>query len=164
MDDDGQIFRLNPDEHRARADAEQLYRSVSQRLIRLLPTGSEIMHVGATAIPGCLTRGNLDIMVRVDSDEFAEADRALASLFTRSTAPSEDAFAAFEDAGSTPHLRIQLVARGGEFDVFEKFRDRLNASPALLREYNALKRAHDGTSMANYQSARDRFIMRTLRY
>lgn len=164
MDDDGQIFRLNPDEHRARADAEQLYRSVSQRLIRLLPTGSEIMHVGATAIPGCLTKGNLDIMVRVDSDEFGEADRALASLFTRSLAVRESTFAAFEDPGSTLHLGIHLVARGSAYDVFEKFRDRLNASPALLREYNALKREYDGAPMVQYQSARDRFILRSLRY
>ena len=164
MDEDGQTFRLTPDEHRARADAEQLYRSVSQRLIRLLPTGSEIMHVGATAIPGCLTRGNLDIMVRVDEEEFEEADRALASLFTRRLPVGGSNFATFEDAGSKPHLGIQLVARGGASDVFERFRDRLNASPALIREYNALKRDHDGAPMAEYQSARDRFIQRTLRY
>ncbi len=165
MDDDGQIFRLNPDEHRARADAEQLYRSVSQRLVRLLPTGSEIMHIGATAIPGCLTKGNLDILVRVDSgDEFAEADRALASLFTRRLAATATVFSAFDDRGSVPQFSIQLVARGGEFDVFDKFRDRLIASPALLREYNALKREHDGAPMAKYQSAQDRFIMRALRY
>ena len=77
MDADDAIFRLAPDHHRARADAEQLYRSVSQRLIRLLPTGSEIMHVGATAIADCLTKGDLDVMVRVDAEEFSEAELAL---------------------------------------------------------------------------------------
>lgn len=164
MDDDRTLFRLSQDDHRARADAEQLYRSISQRLIRLLPTGSEIMHVGSTAIPGCLTRGNLDIMVRVDSDEFAEADRALASLFARSRPTDRGMFAAFEDAGSTPHLSVQLVARGSAFDVFERFRDRLNASPALLREYNALKREHDGGPLESYRNAKERFIIRTLRY
>ena len=48
--------------------------------------------------------------------------------------------------------------------MFERFRDRLNASPALLREYNALKRQHDGEPMDAYRSAKDRFIIRTLRY
>lgn len=164
MDADDAIFRLAPDHHRARADAEQLYRSVSQRLIRLLPTGSEIMHVGATAIADCLTKGDLDIMVRVDAGEFDEAELALASLFARSRSDPADGFAGFEDASASPHLGIQLVARGGAFDMFEKFRDRLNASPALLREYNALKRDHDGAAMEAYRSAKDRFIARTLRY
>lgn len=164
MDADAESFHLAPDHNRARADAEQLYRSVSQRLVRLLPTGSEIMHVGATAIADCLTKGDVDIMVRVVADEFAAAERALASLFTRSLSGSSAEFAGFEDANSSPHLTIQLVAKGGQFDVFERFRDRLIASPALLREYNALKRQHDGAPMHHYRSAKDRFITRALRY
>jgi len=122
------------------------------------------MHVGATAIADCLTKGDLDIMVRVDAGEFDEAELALASLFARSRSDPADGFAGFEDASASPHLGIQLVARGGAFDMFEKFRDRLNASPALLREYNALKRDHDGAAMEAYRSAKDRFIARTLRY
>ncbi len=164
MDADDAIFRLAPDHHRARADAEQLYRSVSQRLIRLLPTGSEIMHVGATAIADCLTKGDLDVMVRVDAEEFSEAELALASLFARGPSDRTEDFASFEDSTAVPPLGIQLVAKGGALDVFERFRDRLNASPALLREYNALKRQHDGEPMDAYRSAKDRFIVRTLRY
>lgn len=164
MDANDVIFRLAPDHHRARADAEQLYRSVSQRLIRVLPTGSEIMHVGATAIADCLTKGDLDVMVRVDAEEFSEAELALASLFARGLSDRTEDFASFEDKNAVPPLGIQLVAKGGTSDVFEKFRDRLNASPALLREYNALKREHDGTAMESYRSAKDRFIVRTLRY
>lgn len=162
--DDDTVFRLAPDQHRARADAEQLYRSVSQRLIRLLPTGSEIMHVGATAIANCLTKGDLDVMVRVEADQFGEARRALGSLFARGHSDTTDDFASFEDCDAVPPLGIQLVAKGGAFDVFERFRDRLNASPALLREYNALKRKHDGAPMDIYREAKDHFILRALRY
>ncbi|ARU15736.1 GrpB family protein [Croceicoccus marinus] len=164
MDANDVIFRLAPDHHRARADAEQLYRSVSQRLIRVLPTGSEIMHVGATAIADCLTKGDLAVMVRVDAEEFSEAELALASLFARGLSDRTEDFASFEDKNAVPPLGILLVAKGGTLDVFEKFRDRLSSSPALLREYNALKREHDGAEMESYRSAKDRFIVRTLRY
>lgn len=164
MDADGDIFRLAPDPQRARADAEQLYREVSHRLIRLLPTGSEIMHVGATAIADCLTKGDLDVMVRVDPSEFDEACSLLSAIYDRSDSASRSDFIGFEDKERTPHLGVQLIGRGGSLDVFELFRNRLNESSALLREYNALKRAHDGQSMDLYRAAKDRFIARTIRY
>ncbi|HZI91378.1 MAG TPA: GrpB family protein [Thermoleophilaceae bacterium] len=41
----------------------------SRRILERLP-GAEINHVGATAVPGALTKGDVDLAVRVDRPEF----------------------------------------------------------------------------------------------
>ena len=46
----------------------------------LLP-GARIEHVGSTAVPGSLTKGDLDICVIVDRAEFERASRVLAARF-----------------------------------------------------------------------------------
>jgi GrpB-like predicted nucleotidyltransferase (UPF0157 family) len=52
-------------------------------LVARLPATADVRHIGATAVPDCLTKGDLDIVVRVPSDDFADADTALATLFAR---------------------------------------------------------------------------------
>jgi len=47
-----------------------------EELRRLLPA-AEVLHTGATSVPDALTRGDLDIHVRVAADAFAEACDAL---------------------------------------------------------------------------------------
>ncbi|WP_334493720.1 GrpB family protein [Bradyrhizobium sp. AZCC 1614] len=49
----------------------------------MLPTSAEMHHVGATAIPGCLTKGDLDIVIRVDAADFSQVDAQLAERFSR---------------------------------------------------------------------------------
>jgi GrpB-like predicted nucleotidyltransferase (UPF0157 family) len=46
----------------------------------MLP-GARIEHVGSTAVPGSLTKGDLDICVIVDGEEFERASQVLAERF-----------------------------------------------------------------------------------
>jgi GrpB-like predicted nucleotidyltransferase (UPF0157 family) len=46
----------------------------------MLP-GARIEHVGSTAVPGSLTKGDLDICVVVEGAEFERASRVLAERF-----------------------------------------------------------------------------------
>ncbi len=150
------------DTRRARKDAQRLFAAVSERLAALLP-GADIRHIGATAVPGCLTKGDLDIVVRVGAEDFATADSVVAAAFSRNgSSVRTQAFSAFEDASSHPHLGIQLVAVDSPFDSFHLFAEALQRSPSLVEEYNALKRLHEGADMARYREAKGRFVERVL--
>lgn len=158
------IFTLVENPDAARASAEQLFRDVKKELSQVVPASAEILHVGATAIPGCLTKGDLDIVVRVDLVEFAEADFRIAEHFARNQESVRNVeFAAFEDKDRTPHLGIQLTAKGGAFDFFHCFSDALRKNPEIVQRYNDLKRTYRNHPMANYRAAKDAFIVDVLR-
>lgn len=115
-------------------------------------------------MPGCLTKGDLDIVVRVAADDFAAADTALAAQFARNTGSTHsDNFSAFEDAGVSPHLGVQLTVIDGPNDFFHTFVDMLKRDPDLLERYNALKQSFDEQPMDIYRAAKVAFIVDVLR-
>ncbi|MEZ5900373.1 MAG: GrpB family protein [Hyphomicrobiaceae bacterium] len=146
----------------AHVQAGHLYEQTRAWLQTVLPT-ADVRHIGATAIPGCLTKGDLDIVIRVSPESFAQAETVLSSRFARNQGSVRTAdFAAFVDTATDPPLGIQLTAINGPFDFFHAFVDALCASPHLVREYNALKSAYEGHAMAVYRAAKDAFIDRVL--
>ena len=150
---DSQVFR------KAEAQFE-----ASVRVLRGLLPWAEFHHVGSTAVPGSLTKGDLDIAVRVPQERFGEAEQTLAAAFDRNAESdlTQD-FAAFEDGRVEPHLGIQLVAIGTESDNFHIWAERLQTDEALRSEYDGLKRRHQGGDMAEYRSAKTAFIEKWIR-
>ncbi len=152
-------FVLHPNEAEARAAAELLFQRTALQLRALLPLSADIRHIGATAIPGCLTKGDLDIVVRVAAEDFAAADEALARRFARNTGSKRtDGFSSFEDATTWPHLGLQLTVVGGGDDYFHLFAEALMRDPDLVAQYNALKRQCDGMPMDTYRATKGDFI------
>ncbi len=142
--------------------AERLYRNVDRRLCKLLPRAS-VHHIGSTAVPGSLTKGDLDVLVQVTCEQFAGADEVIAEHYERNRGSDRtDAFSAFVNTSSTPHLGIQLVVRGSEADVFLQWRDQLRSDTALVLAYDALKRRFEGRKMSEYRNAKSRFIEKYL--
>ncbi|WP_349609496.1 MULTISPECIES: GrpB family protein [Cupriavidus] len=140
-----------------------MFRSLRPRLAAVLPPDAAIEHVGATAVSGCLTKGDLDISVQVGPEAFAAADLALSGLFERNTGSVRtDSFSAFKCDEVRPPVGIQLVVRGAPLDVFVRFRDSLLADPALIERYNALKRSQEGAEMRAYRAAKSAFIASVL--
>jgi GrpB-like predicted nucleotidyltransferase (UPF0157 family) len=126
----------------------------------MLP-GARIEHVGSTAVPGSLTKGDLDICVIVDAAEFERASRLLAGRFeihqpenwsatlASFTAPPEDGI----DVG------VQLVPAGSADELhFVGWRDRLRGDPELRARYDELKRRHQDGGMDAYRAAKERLI------
>lgn len=151
-------FRL-VETNAAHEKARLLFERMQAVLDGILPDGSEIRHIGATAVPGCLTKGDLDIVVRVPEQLFREADDLLAARFERNTGSIKtESFSAFEDASSDPHLGIQLTTIGGAHDFFHIFVEALCRSQDLVREYNQLKCRFDGIDMPTYRKAKEAFI------
>ncbi|RWB98693.1 MULTISPECIES: GrpB family protein [unclassified Mesorhizobium] len=148
-------------------DTEQLASDAFNEFVRRwksdLPNSAVIEHVGATAVPGCLTKGDLDICIRVDPQDFEAAEeRLVRSLERNSGSVRSDAFSAFMDDEQHPPLGVQLVAKGSELDFFVRFRDRLRESANLLSSYNDLKRRFEGRDMEEYRSAKADFISRAV--
>jgi GrpB-like predicted nucleotidyltransferase (UPF0157 family) len=140
-----------------------LFARVEAQLSALLP-GSDIQHVGGTAIPGSLTKGDLDVQVRVTSDKYDAAKDVLSKLYRVNLGgfASEDAIS-FEDYSRQPSLGVHLTVIDGSADIQWRFRDLLVASDALREEYDQLKRRFDGGSMAKYRDAKAMFVERVLR-
>ncbi|MFA1820177.1 GrpB family protein [Virgibacillus oceani] len=63
-----------------KADAEQAFLSQMELIKEYIPE-ADIQHVGSTAIPNSLTKGDLDIQVRVTAEQFPEAVKALSLLY-----------------------------------------------------------------------------------
>lgn len=140
------------DEHRA-------------RVVRLLPD-VEVRHVGATSVPRALTKGDVDLLVRVEQQDFAMAVEALGSVYAvHQTQNWTSSLASFTDRESfEPPIGVQLVVAGSAGDaLFEPFRDALISDPALLAEYNALKLRLDGEDYERYTSEKGKFVERVLR-
>lgn len=146
-----------------REAAGQLFARVQARLRVLLPS-SDIQHVGSTAVPGSLTKGDLDLQVRVTSDEYPAAREVLAKVYriNKGGFASLDA-TSFEGETTQPSLGLHLTVIDGSADIQWKFRDLLIASPALREEYDQLKRRFEGEPMAKYREAKTTFIERVLR-
>ena len=160
---DSPYFIVQPDADRAREAAETLFGEVAFELGRILPSTADVRHVGATAVSGCLTKGDLDIVVRVPAEDFADAERILTARYARNSGSSwTDTFASFEDPGTAPHLGIQLAVVGGPEDFFHLFSDALSNNPWLLADYNALKCAFDGKPMDDYRAAKGAFVTKVL--
>jgi GrpB-like predicted nucleotidyltransferase (UPF0157 family) len=128
-----------------------------------LPASADIAHIGSTAIPGCLTKGDLDVCVRADREDVASIDALLAARYARNAGSFRSAeFSAFKDDSPHPPLGVQLVAKGSELDVFVRFRDCLWRDPGLVAAFNVLKRAYAEQSMASYRQAKADFIVGVL--
>jgi GrpB-like predicted nucleotidyltransferase (UPF0157 family) len=145
-------------EEEFRDAARRAYDEHRRTLGALLPR-AQIEHVGSTAVPGSVTKGDLDICVIVEPAEFSEADALLAGCCTRNHGSIHTtSFAAFIADGSAIDVGIQLVAAGSEWDTFVLWRDLLRSDPALRHAYDELKRRYDGGPMDEYRAAKSAFI------
>lgn len=132
--------------------------NISQNLTQLLPE-ADIQHVGSTAIPGALTKGDLDINVRIPADRFQSAERILGDRFERKPNPSyPDKFSYFKNDSPPISIGIQLTVIDSEFDFFWKFRDLLLQNPELVTAYNQIKQKFNGKASAAYRVAKSDFI------
>jgi GrpB-like predicted nucleotidyltransferase (UPF0157 family) len=134
------------------------------RILELLPR-AHVEHVGSTAIPGALTKGDLDLLVRVDPGDFDAAVAGLRGLYAVDQPENwSPTFASFADpATREPRVGVQLIVAGSADEaLFGPFRDALINDPELLAEYNALKLRNDGEDYERYTDVKAAFVERVL--
>ena len=118
------------------------------REIRLLVPSATVDHVGATSVPGLLTKGDLDLLVRVPPEELETAEAALRLRYPGLVDGTE---------AELP-VGIEVVAEGSPraqrvLALKRAFRTR----PELVEQANALKREHEGGDPAAYEAAKQAF-------
>lgn len=141
------------------AAAEARHRAL---IAALLPE-AEVEHIGATAVAGALTKGDLDLMVVVEPEDFASAAGALRSRYSVNQPENwTDDFASFavaRDGAAEVPVGVQLVAAGSEWQaLFLRWRKLLTVDPAVRHRYNELKRAHADAPADAYVDAKAAFI------
>lgn len=139
-------------------DAEKIFKFQSKRIKQMIPN-ADIQHIGSTAIPNSLTKGDLDIQVRVSLEDFITAVEALSKLYeVNDGSVKTNEFRAFKDDTTSPPLGVQLTVVDSEFDFFWKFRDVLLQNDQYRIEYNNLKKKFEGKAMEVYREAKNDFI------
>jgi GrpB-like predicted nucleotidyltransferase (UPF0157 family) len=143
-----------------RPAAERAFEEHARAIRELLPAAA-VEHVGATAVPGALTKGDLDVLVRVERSEFGAAVAALRERYAIAQPENWNAnFASFAHDGDSPlPVGVQLVVEGTPDDLmFGRLRALLLARPELLERLNALKRSFEGGDYESYTEAKGAFI------
>ncbi|GGE59597.1 GrpB family protein [Priestia taiwanensis] len=131
-------------------------------IMNVLPH-ADIQHVGSTAIPYSITKGDLDIQVRVWKKDFEKAVEMLSTLYDVNEGSTETSFfKAFQDDTLVIPVGVQLTVIDSELDIFWKIRDTLLTNDELRVEYDNLKRTFEGKSMEAYREAKDEFLERVL--
>lgn len=127
-------------------------------LVKILP-GEDIQHVGATSIPGSLTKGDIDIQIRVDERSFAKTRKILQKYFKLDPEnPLTIDYACFKDNKSKMSIGIQLTVKNSKYDDFYKIRDLLINDKKLLKKYNEIKKKYQGKFMTEYREEKEKFF------
>jgi GrpB-like predicted nucleotidyltransferase (UPF0157 family) len=150
----GGMHFLGPNEYQT-AMKDQ-FEKLKGRLSRAIPY-SEIEHVGSSAIMGALSKGDLDVLVRISKDRFPEAIEAIQSLGF-SVKPGTLRTESLCMLEGPNEVAVQLIEKGSKFEMFVRFRDRMNADPSLVEKYNQLKLSCAGKSPNEYRAIKSKFI------
>lgn len=139
-----------------------LYQQYYKQLLTLMPT-ARIEHIGSSAIPNAISKGDLDIYVEVVAQEF---DQSLIQIKTLQFQEKLETLRTLElcmlESMRDHDVAIQLVVRGSEFESFLVFRDRLISSNDLVEQYNQLKLGCAKLNMDQYRRKKSEFIQYVL--
>ena len=129
---------------------------------KILPD-ARIEHIGSSAVPGAVSKGDLDIFIGVSPSEHEDAVAALISCgFSehRNTLRTNELCMLMSPE---PDVSLQVVANASEFEFFIIFRDVLRSSPDILNQYNQLKRSCEVMDQDDYRKIKSEFIEDILR-
>jgi GrpB-like predicted nucleotidyltransferase (UPF0157 family) len=120
----------------------------------------EVRHTGGTSVPGVLTSGDVDLQVRTEKQSFASTRDVLCELYEPLYPNAwHDESAYFFAADSKPPVEVALTVIGTLDDLHHgEAWQRIAADPELSERYNALKRAHEGSSQDDYNAAKRDFF------
>ncbi|WP_311568494.1 GrpB family protein [Photobacterium arenosum] len=150
---------LSPDQYQ-KACHERFDYYLNQ-IRRLLPA-ARVEHVGASSVPGAISKGDLDILIGVDAHELEDSARILLTLGFQEKRNTLRTAELCMLESTSEGVAFQVVAIGSEFECFVDFRDRLRASPDLVVQYNVLKKSCEGLSHDEYREKKSTFIEHVL--
>jgi len=140
-----------------------IFEAERRRLADLAP-GGELVLTGATSLPAALTRGDIDLHLRVPPSDFTTAVEALKQPY-RVVHPQiwTESLATFEVPDAPLPTGVAVTPIGSEHDIrFTKSWALLAHAPQLLEAYNDLKRRYEGGDVDAYEAAKSAFFTELL--
>ena len=136
---------------------------VIAELASLCP-GTEWHHIGATAIPTAITKGDVDILLRTSQERFSDTISALKRRFVIKQPENWTAtFASFgNDTDYELPLGIQVVVADSADDFLLYLHDYFASNPQAVINYNDLKRQSSLLGHEAYWRAKDTFFTNIL--
>lgn len=151
---------FNPEEYQT--FNEKLFLRYKSKIEEVLPD-VRVEHIGASAIPTAISKGDLDIFVGVEAFELERVVQLLVTLgFQEKVDTLRTPELCMLESSSTEDVAIQVVASGSEFEFFLIFRDKLRSNMSLVQQYNELKLSCEGLSQDAYRLKKSAFIEQVL--
>lgn len=140
-------------------EAMRAFGVIARRLSALLPY-VEVEHVGSTAVPGCIGKGDVDVLVRVLATDFVTAVAALDALLARSVRnDATDSYVEYDWRQDGVSASVQVVVAGSFLDGrFHGLKRVLLSDPVAVERYNSLKADCAGVSMDVYRERKRELI------
>jgi GrpB-like predicted nucleotidyltransferase (UPF0157 family) len=138
---------------------DQVFSCLCADIAALLPD-LEVHPIGATAIPDAITKGDIDVLLRVPKARFLSTTAQIASRFSIKQPENWTAeFSSFgEDDRYALPVGIQIVVEDSTEDFLLYLRDRLRDDPALLAAYNRCKQRAVGRGKEAYWEGKNAFF------
>ncbi|WP_377890003.1 GrpB family protein [Alkalihalobacillus sp. R86527] len=149
-------------EEKFRDRAEEVFRKHAEMITSAIPS-AEIHHVGSTAVIGSLTKGDVDLQIRVDESTFEYARSYLDQTYALNEGSSQTSFfGAYEKEDEILPLGLQLTLKHSVVDNFWKVTHFFKENPDITKNYNTLKMTHDGKEMDDYRDEKAVFMRNLL--
>lgn len=153
---------LEPEQYQQRCT--QLFNSYKKEISTLLPFG-KIEHIGSSAIPNAISKGDLDIYVEVKPDQFKFAIERLKTLnFIEKQNTLRTHELCMLESLNNDDVAFQIVVTDSVFTFFLAFKNKLINSPTLVNEYNQLKLQCSHLDPDQYRTIKSDFINRVLNH
>jgi len=153
---------LEPEQYQQKC--AELFNSYKKDISILLPS-AKIEHIGSSAIPNAISKGDLDIYIEVKSEHF---EFAIAHLKTLNFIEKQNTLRTHElcmlESLNNDDVAFQIVVTDSVFTFFLTFRNKLMDSPALVNEYNQLKLECSHLDHDQYRAIKSDFISRVLKH
>lgn len=151
---------LEPEQYQQRCT--QLFNLYQKDVSTLLPF-AKIEHIGSSAIPNAISKGDLDIYIEVMPDQF---EFAIGQLKTLNFIEKQNTLRTHElcmlESLNNDEVAFQIVVTDSIFTFFLTFRNKLTESPMLVNEYNQLKLMCSHLDQDQYRTIKSDFINRVL--
>lgn len=139
-------------------EAKKKFNVIKQKILTTIPN-IQVKQIGGTFIPNALTKGDIDILVRVKHENFNKTIKKLEIVFKPNNKElwTKD-FAIFKDQITfSEKIDILVVTIDSKEDIRSKATDLLKKDVKFLSEYNRLKIKYSGGNEAKYKIAKTKF-------
>lgn len=153
---------LSPEQYQPKAHL--LFQALRRQLEPLLPHHG-IEHIGASAIPAAISKGDLDICIITPNGQLADTITIIKTLGYREkedTLRTDQLCMLIPQSGNND-VALQIIEAGSQFEFFLTFRNALRANPSWVVDYNQVKQAAASLSEEEYRHKKADFIDSILR-